>query len=531
MEDPCGVSSPTDFISRLTVVRRDSSTVSSPFTGTRASSLTECNSLVYVFKLMTCEEYYRSHPDSGVATRCNLPEIEAGAARAVALLGASTTVFGVMNLFLTGWWMKRFGIKSALLISVFWPAVRLAIQNVGVMVGAGPGIILVQASQVITIVGGPAGYQLALNSFAAEVVNPEARTGTLGRLSGCSMFGTAIGFLAGGLLSDAFDISTPFKVTLVLFLFSFVYVWLCLPRTYAKMSPEALKKTQSLSAFFEPLRLFVPQKWVLQNGLVQTEYGVLFLGMGAFLGVLATGYISTLLQLYSTDVFFFGTKENGWLISINCLVRGLFLTLAFPKIISKGRKVLDHRQKTKEKVSREQSRIPDFPTEPEEFMPAPRDAQNQPVEPPKPESDKEESFAFDLVFTKYSILADGILTGAATFTNAGWQMYIVAVVLPLASGTGPAAKGTILQMCSPSQRPDALSAIALVEMVARLSTIGLFGLVFAAFAAVQLTYLTFTCNAAVAFLAFIVLVFARFPPPGSKRQVEEEETHDEVQEQ
>lgn len=82
-------------------------------------------------------------------------------------------------------------------------------------------------------------------------------------------------------------------------------------------------------------------------------------------------------------------------------------------------------------------------------------------------------------------------------------------------------------MCSPSERTDALSAITLVEMVARLTTTSVFGLVFAAFAEAGKINLVFTCNAAVAFVGFVVLLFAYFPPDGSKRlgeQVEGEES-------
>jgi hypothetical protein len=74
------------------------------------------------------------------------------------------------------------------------------------------------------------------------------------------------------------------------------------------------------------------------------------------------------------------------------------------------------------------------------------------------------------MFTKYSLIADGLITGIATFVTKGWQMYVVAMLLPFASGTGPAAKGTILQMCTAAERADALGAITLLEMIARLLT-------------------------------------------------------------
>lgn len=148
--------------------------------------------LVYVFRLMTCEAYFESHPGhapaSGVSDRCSLPEIEAGTARAVSLLGCSTTFFGVANLFITGQGIKKFGVKAALALQVFWPAARLAVQNYGVWAGGSAGIIIVQCSQIMTIVGGPVGYMLALNTYVAKVTGSEERTGYLGRLQGESAF-------------------------------------------------------------------------------------------------------------------------------------------------------------------------------------------------------------------------------------------------------------------------------------------------------------------------------------------------------
>ncbi|KAI7597045.1 Metallo-dependent hydrolase, partial [Hortaea werneckii] len=301
--------------------------------------------LIYVFGVMTCDEYYKSHPDAGLGllqepglghNRCQIHAIEASTARSVALLGTSTTLFGVINLFFTGWTMKAFGVKKALMLTVFFPAVRLAVQNIGVEAGANLGILIVQCSQMITVVGGPVGYLLALNSLATEVVESAERTGTLGRLSGCAMFGTAIGYLAGGLIGDYLGIIWPFRVTLALFILCCIYIQLCLPEIHNK-EVEA-KASKSLSSFFDPIKMFAPQKFIRPNGHVHKEYGVLFLGIGTFLGVLATSYIPVLLQMYSTDVFGFGTSENGFLISINSLVRGFFLTFAFPHIISKGRK-------------------------------------------------------------------------------------------------------------------------------------------------------------------------------------------------
>lgn len=479
--------------------------------------------LIYVFGVMTCDEYYKTHPGSpSDPGACKVHEIEAGTARAVALLGTSTTLFGVVNLFFTGWTMKAFGVKKALLLTVFFPAVRLAIQNIGVMTGAGLGIIIVNCSQMITVVGGPVGYLLALNSLATEVVEPTERTATLGRLSGCAMFGTSLGYLAGGFIGDYLGIIWPFRVTLILFLLSCLYIQLCLPTIHNKEIET--KASKSLSSFFDPIKMFAPRKWLLNNGHVQTEYGILLLGIGTFLGVLATSYIPVLLQMYSTDIFGFGTSENGLLISINSLIRGLFLTLAFPIIISRGRKWLfkhNHSTQQQTKLSAEESGIPDLSTDPDTLASGPEllEEAQEPTLPLKPTSEEKESFHFDLVFTKYSLIADGLLTGLATFTNQGWQMYLIAVTLPLASGTGPSAKGTILAMCPPEQRTDALSAISLVELLARLSSVSLFGLIFSAFAEIGRPNLTFTVNAAIAVMGFVLLMFCRFPPEGATRFV------------
>ena len=418
---------------------------------------------------MTCEAYFDNHPDESAPglDRCNNRDIEAGTSRAVALLGASTTLFGVLNLFVTGWAIKKFGVKSALLISVFWPAVRLAVQNIGVETGGAKGILIVQCSQIITIVGGPAGYLLSLNSYVTEVVEHKERTGALGKLQGFSFLGTSSAYLAGGLISDHFGIIAPFRVTVVLFLTSCVYIMVSLP-WIAPNKDASPSSTNGISKFFGPLKMFTPQKWVHRSGKIQTEYGTLLLGVGVFLGVLATGYQSVLLQMYATDIFGFGTSKNGYLISLNTFVRGLFLTLIFPRVISAGRDWLGSRDSKKEGL--EDFGIPDLPHEANDFAAVePLDNEQEPIEPPKPTAEKD-VFAFDLLYVRYSLLADAILTGAASFVFKGWQMYLIAFLLPLAAGTGSSAKGTILQMCPAGERADALSAITLVEMVARLMT-------------------------------------------------------------
>ncbi|KIX00870.1 uncharacterized protein Z518_09935 [Rhinocladiella mackenziei CBS 650.93] len=544
--------------------------------------------LVYVFRLMTCDAYYEEHPSQGPnltssssptplparaqagainllyaltqdtvfstnpqiipseRDRCSIHAIETSTALSVSLLGASTTVFGLLNLFLTGALIKRIGVKPTLLIQVFFPALRLLVQNVGVEVWSNAGIIIIQCSQIVSIIGGPSGYLLVLNAFITEVMEHEGRTAALGRLTGAMMFGSALGFLLGGAVAEAFGIKAPFRLTLILFLSACVYVAVFLPHIppaqvktddEGSMS-ESNKKNKTkmvIGNFFGPLAVFAPRKFIAGNGAVSTEYGAHLLAWGVFLGILATGYLPTLLQLYSTDVFGFGTKENGWLIFMYSMLRGVFLTFAFPKLISLGRKWTIKKEKASTSGaggeagdSASSERQPLLPPQTHQATRAENaDAyanDNTDKDRAKDNNQgrpqlKNETFTFDLTYTRVSLVADGLLTLLCSFIHEGNQMYLVAAILPFAAGTGSASKGTILQMvgssASSDERTDALAGVSLVENMARLSTTFVFGVIFAAFASIGRPELVFTCNAAVALIGFGVLLFARFPPEGS----------------
>lgn len=487
---------------------------------------------------MTCDAYYKDHPaevpfiaststgaslfalDTSVAEdralefdRCAIRSIESSTALSISLLGASTTIFGVLNLFWTGSLIKRIGLKPTLMIQILFPAIRLFIQNIAVELGGTLGIYVFQLSQIVSVLGGPTGYVLVLNNFITEVVDHEARTAALGTLQGSMMFGSALGFLSGGLISDAFGIKAPFRLTLLLFLSSSAFVAVFLPHISPDESDEVDAKTykpqrKGLARFFAPLAVFAPAKFIGRDNVIRTEYGSLLLACGVFLGINATGYIPTLLQLYSTDKFGFEPKENGWLIFLYSLLRGLFLTVAFPRIIRWGRKWTIRREvraRRKSEMIEERGRL----------LPPPNDIAKMRDSPPDKE---EQAFVFDLHYTQFSLIADGLLTLLCSFTREGWQMYLVAIVLPFAAGTSSAAKGTILQMMGSSatsnERTDALAGVSLVENIARLSTSALstpyanmvrmltpgatafiFGVIFAAFASVDKLELVFVCNA------------------------------------
>ena len=134
-----------------------------------------------------------------------------------------------------------------------------------------------------------------LNTFITEVVEHEGRTAALGRLSGSMMFGSALGFLLGGVVAEVFGIKAPFQLTLILFLTSCAYVALVLPnippaeRKAKDTGHGSNKTTRMMKKFLGPLMVFVPRKFVGRDGVIRTEYGCFLLAWGVFLGILATG--------------------------------------------------------------------------------------------------------------------------------------------------------------------------------------------------------------------------------------------------
>ncbi|KAL3479135.1 hypothetical protein BJX99DRAFT_255911 [Aspergillus californicus] len=450
--------------------------------------------ILYAFRLMTCDEFYR---DKNTPGSCNRNEIDAGTATQVSILGLSTAFCGVLNLFFAGWQIKKWGPKGTLVVQTAFPALRVAIQVVGVTVGRKQGIIILQASQIITLMGGQSGYLLVLNTAAGEVVSVSERTGMFGKLQGSVMLGTSIGYLLGGISGDAWGIRKPFEIATLLFCLSSAYSGICVPQVQL---PETVadNNTGGWEALVGGLRVLAPNRIYLGNGKSIRHYGITLLAAGVFMGVLATGYAPFLIQMYATAVFNFQPTENGYLMATNSLIRGIFLIFLFPKIISAGRRWYSMKDGT--------SSTPIATPPVAGILPEP--------EPPKPviPVGRKNGQEFDLLFLRWSLLIDGLATAYTAFATVGWQIYIAGFLLPLASGSAPAAKGVITEMCKPHQRADALQAMTLVENIAMLSTLGLFGLIFSAFADIGKAFLTFYCNAAVAFAAVGVLFLSKFPP-------------------
>ncbi|PTB65017.1 MFS general substrate transporter [Trichoderma citrinoviride] len=489
--------------------------------------------LMYVFHLMVCDEFYDHHaPFEGPGQRCSRDEIAAGTATQFSILGMSTTLCGTLNLFIAGWTVKKIGPRSALMIQTLVPAIRVLAQIFGVIAGKRTGILIIQSTQLITIIGGPAGYILITNIFVSETVEPSRRTAVFGKLQGSIMLGQSVGYLVGGMLGDAIDIRAPFDVAFVTFLLSCTYVHFALPY----ISPESMSNKkkpgpQGIASFFAPLKILVPQRLRTPKGSTKKHYGVLILCAGIFLGVLATDYAPLLMQMYATAAFDFDQADNGWLMFEFAFMRSVFLIFLFPRIINFGRYLMKRNSSPSPADSDASSIFPaddEMPTEPGDFDAA--TGEQADLEPTKavPMGRSHEVGHFDLIFLRYSLVVDGALTTVVAFATKRWHIYLAAFLLPFGSGSAPAAKGVITDMCSESHRADALNAVTLVENIARLTTQGLFGFVFSSLASVGKAYATFYCNAAIAVVGMTVLLFSNFPPAGSTLIDEENEESEEA---
>ncbi|KAI8716795.1 hypothetical protein NCS52_00973900 [Fusarium sp. LHS14.1] len=477
--------------------------------------------ILYVFHLMECEIFYQTHPPyTGIGDKCSRDEVAAATATQFSILGMTTTLCGTLNYFVAGWLAKRLGPKSTLLIQTLVPAIRASAQILGVIAGGWPGIIIFQSTQLIAIIGGPAGYVLIVNIMVSEVAEPIRRTRVFGKLQGCIMLGQGVGYLAGGMIGDVFGIQRPFEVAFLCFLLATMYARISLPY----LAPEATLDSQTISrgpsGFFSPLKILLLQRVRLRSGQIAKHYGVLFLCCGVFLGVLATDYAPFMIQMYATAEFNFNQAENGWLMAGWAVMRSIFLLILFPYIITRGRAWFASRgsngvANTGEQLSDTTSHYEDFDTLIESR------ARGDPTS-----TDPDCSHLdFDLFFLRWSLVIDGVLTIIAAFATHGWHIYLAAFLLPLGSGSAPAAKGVITDMCSSSQRADALNTITLVENIARLATQGFFGFLFAFLAGVGKAYLTFFFNAAIAVLGMGVLLLSYFPPRGSEVMEQDDATN------
>jgi hypothetical protein len=390
--------------------------------------------MLYAFHLIECDIYYETHPPhSGAGDRCSVDWVAAQMALQMSFVGMCTTFFGTWNLFVAGWSVKRWGPRSALIMQLAFSGTRVAIQTVGIYIGGQKGIIIIACSQMVTILGGPAGYILILNTIAGEIVEPMQRTAVFGQLQGCAMLGAGLGFLFGGIIGDNFGVEMPFQTAFCMFCVSALYVRTVLPY----ISPQSLnggkKSSAARKGFLAPLRCLAPQTIRLPNGELKKHYGVVFLCCGIFTSVLATAYVATLIQMYATAAFEFNQTNNGFLMSGNLGVRAIFLIFMFPRIIAAGRKWWTSKSTRTPPEPKKPSELiaPDhLPTSPEEFdRPAGLQAEEEPEILQPADQEDRSACHFDLFFLRWSLLLDGVLTTFAAFGTQPWHMYLGALML------------------------------------------------------------------------------------------------------
>lgn len=150
---------------------------------------------------------------------------------------------------------------------------------------------------------------------------------------------------------------------------------------------------------------------------------------------MATGYAPILIQMYATAEFGFDQADNGYLMAGNALMRAFFLIVIFPRIIAAGRKWFAHSATIQKKNQTAQTNHDDpetpttgeIPTDPRQFeAPSAGQAEEEPVAMPEVPDPAMEKLAsqFDLLFLRWSLVVDGLLTAMTAFATQGWHVYI-----------------------------------------------------------------------------------------------------------
>lgn len=95
-------------------------------------------------------------------------------------------------------------------------------------------------------------------------------------------------FQVGGVLGDVYNIRRPFEVAFFLYIVSTVYGALFMPsKAPAATGDQKQASGHGLNGFFAPLKVIVPHKYRLESGKVIKNYGLIFLALGIFLGVVS----------------------------------------------------------------------------------------------------------------------------------------------------------------------------------------------------------------------------------------------------
>ncbi|TXT04284.1 hypothetical protein VHUM_04171 [Vanrija humicola] len=481
-------------------------------------------SLTYSFRVFTCDAYYEEegHEWNGVGDRCDAGPVLNRVAKSVSLMGALITGSMFFNLFLTTWFIDRFGIKAALFQQTIWGAFRNLCQIYAISIGGSRGIWIIQFTQLFNLIGGAGGSQLAANAYIDALSSEEERTGNFGRISGVFMLGAGIGSTIGGLAEQWGGLIRPFQCAFFLLVFCTVYGFLFLPYVPPAHGASKTKRPGMLA----PLAVFIPRTVTITtpegSTTTKKDYNVFLLGLGTFVSVLATWYVQTALQLISQNVFGFKPDASGFMITTTQLTRAFFLTVCFPRIIRWGRRWVasaDSAPPSETPTPRPSSPVPAAEHHHPELLEQaeiPDPITGEPhveLELPAVEAadSKRLASAFDLYFLRGSILLDSLLTGSVTFATERWHLYAAAFILPFASGTSPAARGVIMDFVGNDLRAEVLSGIALIEKIAQVVTISMFGVVLPILADIERPMWIFAVDAAVAVVAWLILLPVQTP--------------------
>jgi hypothetical protein len=228
------------------------------------------------------------------------------------------------------------------------------------------------------------------------------------------MVGTAVGYLLGGVVGETWGIQKPFEIAALLFVVSSIFAAVFIPYIDpVSISKEAPSRNGGIwHRTLGGLKVLTPKTTISSTGIRRKEFGITFLALGVFLGVLATGYAPILIQMYSTAVLGFVSSENGYLMAGNSLMRGMYLIFLFPKIIHMGRRWFSA------SVTSPSACIETAP-DPNAAIPA-----QQENEISHDLNGNTEGHEFDLLFLRWSLVMDGLITSSTAFATQKWHIYL-----------------------------------------------------------------------------------------------------------
>nr|KIR89040.1 hypothetical protein I308_00037 [Cryptococcus tetragattii IND107] len=231
---------------------------------------------IYAFRIMTCDEYYKTHDEwTGTGDRCSVPKIEADSASQIAIMSTVTTSCTITNLFIRGWFIKKFGCKADMFQQTFWAALRNLTQMYALSIGGNTGMQIIQTTQLFNVLGSGGGYQIASNVFISTLVAAEERTSQFRVLTGVIMLGSSSGYTFGGLAYNWFGLLAPFQCAFALLCFCTVFGSLFLPHILPENDQRNNDKEKKRKSFLAPLRIFVPTRNVIVGNKTKHDYDLL----------------------------------------------------------------------------------------------------------------------------------------------------------------------------------------------------------------------------------------------------------------